>query len=240
MYCLWSLKVYFPASVFASFLLSGSVVSHTAYFLSSPSSYTVDSLSGPCFLCQGLFVQLVQANSPSALAGLRFGDQVLQINGQNCAGWSTDKAHKALKAAAETRIELVVRDRWGATDAHYSDRASYNVCPPWKLVSVWGCAKENNACVNIKDYLCRRLCLLNDLLLLLSHPIGQTWKQLTTTDSYTQTWALPICTNLDVRICISISLCLVIGLVLSEAWWHILCSWTIWRPLLAVPITLLL
>uniref|UniRef100_A0A3Q1AZ56 PDZ domain-containing protein n=2 Tax=Amphiprion TaxID=80969 RepID=A0A3Q1AZ56_AMPOC len=59
----------------------------------------------------GVFIQLVQANSPSALAGLRFGDQVLQINGQNCAGWSVDKAHKALKAAAETRIELVVRDR---------------------------------------------------------------------------------------------------------------------------------
>ncbi|XP_008316526.1 syntenin-2 [Cynoglossus semilaevis] len=59
----------------------------------------------------GMFIQLVQANSPAALAGLRFGDQVLQINGQNCAGWSSDKAHKALKAAAETRIELVVRDR---------------------------------------------------------------------------------------------------------------------------------
>ncbi|XP_034551614.1 syntenin-2 [Notolabrus celidotus] len=59
----------------------------------------------------GMFVQLVQANSPAALAGLRFGDQVLQINGQNSAGWSVDKAHKALKAAAETRIELVVRDR---------------------------------------------------------------------------------------------------------------------------------
>lgn len=63
------------------------------------------------FISQGVFVQLVQANSPAALAGLRFGDQVLQINGQNCAGWSVDKSHKALKAAAETRIELVVRDR---------------------------------------------------------------------------------------------------------------------------------
>ncbi|KAM8829678.1 syntenin-2 [Synchiropus splendidus] len=59
----------------------------------------------------GVFVQLVQANSPAALAGLRFGDQVLQINGQNCAGWSVDKAHKALKVASETRIDLVVRDR---------------------------------------------------------------------------------------------------------------------------------
>ncbi|XP_056442436.1 syntenin-2 isoform X1 [Gadus chalcogrammus] len=59
----------------------------------------------------GVFIQLVQANSPAALAGLRFGDQVLQINGHNCAGWSLDKAHKALKAASETRIELIVRDR---------------------------------------------------------------------------------------------------------------------------------
>ncbi|XP_062316323.1 syntenin-2 [Osmerus eperlanus] len=59
----------------------------------------------------GVFIQLVQGNSPAALAGLRFGDQVLQINGQNCAGWSLDKAHKALKAAAEHRIELIVRDR---------------------------------------------------------------------------------------------------------------------------------
>ncbi|XP_055021550.1 syntenin-2 [Boleophthalmus pectinirostris] len=59
----------------------------------------------------GVFIQLVQSNSPASLAGLRFGDQVLQINGQNVAGWSVDKAHKALKAAAETRIEMVVRDR---------------------------------------------------------------------------------------------------------------------------------
>ncbi|XP_048865919.1 syntenin-1 isoform X3 [Brienomyrus brachyistius] len=59
----------------------------------------------------GVFVQLVQANTAAALGGLRFGDQVLQINGENCAGWSTDKAHKALKSAAAERIALVVRDR---------------------------------------------------------------------------------------------------------------------------------
>ncbi|KAG8570791.1 hypothetical protein GDO81_011420 [Engystomops pustulosus] len=59
----------------------------------------------------GIFVQLVQANSPAALAGLKFGDQVLQINGENCAGWSSDKSHKFLKQAGGDRINMVVRDR---------------------------------------------------------------------------------------------------------------------------------
>ncbi|XP_018411905.1 PREDICTED: syntenin-2 [Nanorana parkeri] len=60
---------------------------------------------------KGIFVQLVQANSPASLVGLRFGDQILQINEQTCAGWSTDKAHKALKKAGQDRISMIVRDR---------------------------------------------------------------------------------------------------------------------------------
>ncbi|NXS47604.1 SDCB1 protein, partial [Balaeniceps rex] len=59
----------------------------------------------------GIFVQLVQANSPASLAGLRFGDQVLQINSENCAGWSSDKAHKVLKQASGERISMIIRDR---------------------------------------------------------------------------------------------------------------------------------
>ncbi|TFK11393.1 Syntenin-1 [Platysternon megacephalum] len=59
----------------------------------------------------GIFVQLVQANSPASLAGLRFGDQVLQINGENCAGWSSDKSHKVLKQASGERISMIIRDR---------------------------------------------------------------------------------------------------------------------------------
>ncbi|XP_062957629.1 syntenin-1-like [Cynocephalus volans] len=59
----------------------------------------------------GIFVQLVQANSPASLVGLRFGDQVLQINGENCAGWSSDKAHKVLKQAFGEKITMIVCDR---------------------------------------------------------------------------------------------------------------------------------
>ncbi|XP_066537407.1 syntenin-1 [Hoplias malabaricus] len=59
----------------------------------------------------GIFVQLVQANTAAALGGLRFGDQILQINGESCAGWTSDNAHKALKNASPERITLAVRDR---------------------------------------------------------------------------------------------------------------------------------
>uniref|UniRef100_A0A8C6RJK0 Syndecan binding protein (syntenin) 2 n=2 Tax=Nannospalax galili TaxID=1026970 RepID=A0A8C6RJK0_NANGA len=60
---------------------------------------------------KGLFVQLVQANTPASLVGLRFGDQILQIDGYDCAGWSTQKAHRALKKASAEKIVMVVRDR---------------------------------------------------------------------------------------------------------------------------------
>ncbi|XP_072487809.1 syntenin-2 isoform X2 [Notamacropus eugenii] len=60
---------------------------------------------------KGLFVQLVQANTPASLVGLRFGDQILQIDGKDCAGWSVDKAHKVVKKASPEKIVMIVRDR---------------------------------------------------------------------------------------------------------------------------------
>ncbi|NP_001279632.1 syntenin-1 [Callorhinchus milii] len=59
----------------------------------------------------GIFLQLVQANSPASMAGMRFGDQILQINGENCAGWSTDKTHQVLKDANDEKITIILRDR---------------------------------------------------------------------------------------------------------------------------------
>uniref|UniRef100_A0A2K6A5G2 PDZ domain-containing protein n=1 Tax=Mandrillus leucophaeus TaxID=9568 RepID=A0A2K6A5G2_MANLE len=48
---------------------------------------------------QGIFVQLVQTNFPASLVGLRFGDQVLQINSEN--------SHKVFKQ----KITMTIRDR---------------------------------------------------------------------------------------------------------------------------------
>lgn len=60
---------------------------------------------------KGVFVAFVHKNSPAALAGLRFGDQVLQINDENVAGWDTDKAMKKLMKCPADRTTLAVRDR---------------------------------------------------------------------------------------------------------------------------------
>merc|ERR1719187_1471706 len=50
--------------------------------------------------------------SPAALGGLRFGDQILQINGENVAGFSSDKVHDILKnKTSVNNIVMVIRDR---------------------------------------------------------------------------------------------------------------------------------
>jgi len=60
---------------------------------------------------KGLFVAFVHVGSPAALAGLRFGDQILQINDQTVAGWDTDKAMKVLQKSSPEAITMAVRDR---------------------------------------------------------------------------------------------------------------------------------
>ncbi|XP_072015753.1 syntenin-1-like [Amphiura filiformis] len=62
-------------------------------------------------ISKGIFVQFVQKDSPAAMGGLRFGDQILQINDENVAGWSKDKTMKVLKKANKERIVMAIRDR---------------------------------------------------------------------------------------------------------------------------------
>ena len=58
-----------------------------------------------------MFVSFVYRDAPAALVGLRFGDQLLQVNGEDVAGWSTDKAMKYLKNCQPTNICMAIRDR---------------------------------------------------------------------------------------------------------------------------------
>lgn len=59
-----------------------------------------------------MFVQFVAKDLPAALGGLRVGDQILQIDGQNMAGFSDEKTMDILRKASPHRIVLVVRDRY--------------------------------------------------------------------------------------------------------------------------------
>jgi len=60
----------------------------------------------------GVFACLVMDGAPAAKAGVRFGDQILQIDGQDMAGLSVEKVHKIFKSKNPgDTFELAVRDR---------------------------------------------------------------------------------------------------------------------------------
>lgn len=60
---------------------------------------------------KGVFVCLVAKGSPAAMAGLRFGDQILQINGTIVAGFSMDQVHNLFRKSPVNGISVIVRDR---------------------------------------------------------------------------------------------------------------------------------
>lgn len=62
-------------------------------------------------ISNGIFVCLVMKGSPAALAGLRFGDQILQINGIVVAGFTMEKVHDFLRKSSVNGISIIVRDR---------------------------------------------------------------------------------------------------------------------------------
>lgn len=59
----------------------------------------------------GVFVGLVTQNSPAAIAGIRFGDQILQINDEFVTGMSVEKVYKMFKESPVNNINVIVRDR---------------------------------------------------------------------------------------------------------------------------------
>ena len=57
-------------------------------------------------------MQFVAEDSPAAMAGVRFGDQLLTVNDEVVAGYSADKVHKLIKKAGPNNIRLAMRDRY--------------------------------------------------------------------------------------------------------------------------------
>jgi syntenin-1 len=60
---------------------------------------------------KGIFVCMVVKDSPAAMSGLRFGDQILQVNGVTVAGFAIDDVHKLLRKSDANNISIVIRDR---------------------------------------------------------------------------------------------------------------------------------
>jgi len=60
---------------------------------------------------KGVFVILVEKDSPAALVGLRFGDQILSINDEYVAGMTLRQVHDIIKKLKGDRITMAVRDR---------------------------------------------------------------------------------------------------------------------------------
>ncbi|XP_044154644.1 syntenin-2 [Bufo gargarizans] len=106
---------------------------------------------------KGVFVQLVQANSPASLVGLRFGDQILQIDNQDCAGWSSERAYKALKKAGQDRISVIVRDRPFQRTVTLQKDSSGHVGFIYKKGKITSLVKDSSAARNgllTNHYLC--------------------------------------------------------------------------------------
>uniref|UniRef100_A0A0R3RSZ8 PDZ domain-containing protein n=1 Tax=Elaeophora elaphi TaxID=1147741 RepID=A0A0R3RSZ8_9BILA len=59
---------------------------------------------------QGVFIQLVAEGSPAAAAGIRFGDQLLNLNGTEVVGMTGQKVMDLMKKSKHEVI-LVLRDR---------------------------------------------------------------------------------------------------------------------------------
>ncbi|VVC41517.1 PDZ domain [Cinara cedri] len=75
-------------------------------------------------LNNGVFVSIVAQDSPAAKAGVRFGDQILQINEDFVAGMSVDKVYKIFKECSVNNINVIIRDRpLERTINLYKDRA---------------------------------------------------------------------------------------------------------------------
>ncbi|VDK22393.1 unnamed protein product [Taenia asiatica] len=60
---------------------------------------------------RGVFISYVECDSPAAVAGLRFGDQILKIDSQYTFGMTGKEAMNFIKKSCGQRVAIIIRDR---------------------------------------------------------------------------------------------------------------------------------
>ncbi|KAL5969815.1 Syntenin-1 [Taenia solium] len=60
---------------------------------------------------RGVFISYVECDSPAAVAGLRFGDQILKIDSQYTAGMTGKEAMNFIKQSCGQTVDIIIRDR---------------------------------------------------------------------------------------------------------------------------------
>ncbi|RZF43675.1 hypothetical protein LSTR_LSTR014138 [Laodelphax striatellus] len=86
-----------------------------------------------CAVNKGVFVSVVSKGSPAAMCGIRFGDQILQINGISVAGYSMTQVHDLFRKSTVNGINIILRDRlisragWSVTEHNLLEVDGQNV-----------------------------------------------------------------------------------------------------------------
>ncbi|XP_075220311.1 syntenin-1-like [Lycorma delicatula] len=96
----------------------------------------------------GIFVCLVSKGSPAALCSIRFGDQILQVNGVNVAGHSKDQVHELFRKSDVNGIKVIVRDRpFERTVTLHKDSIGH-IGFQFKNGEIIGLVKDSSSCRN--------------------------------------------------------------------------------------------
>jgi carboxyl-terminal processing protease len=59
-------------------------------------------------------------DSPAERAGIRTGDQLIEVNGQSAAGWTLDRGVEAMRGEVGTRVDIAIRREGGSTPLRFS------------------------------------------------------------------------------------------------------------------------
>jgi len=102
----------------------------------------------PVAIDNGIFVGFVWKDSAAAMAGIRFGDQVLSINGQSVSGWTAKQTIKCLGKQDTNGITIAIRDRPYARPVTFQKDSANTVGFYLKKGAVSDIVKDSSAARN--------------------------------------------------------------------------------------------